>query len=150
MSLARLWSQIHVDQLTYASAASDGANARLIQAGPFGREGRLKAVYITPTGGDQGANAASYRRFSVYNGGTAGTATATASRLASYNFSASAASLGPVAGTIVYPATGTAAASGTFGSADVLYVSQETVGGAHATGTVLRAGQVALQIEFIG
>ena len=150
MASHRVWDEVHVEVPAIASVASNGAAARLGQIGPFGRDGRIKSVYWTPTGADQGANTASYRQIKVYNGGTAGTSTATANILASFNFSASAASLKPVAGTVVYPASGTAASAGTFASGEILYYSQNTIGGDDATGTVLRAGQLKVIVEFVG
>lgn len=150
MSVSRVWQEVHVEGKDIASVASNGAAARVGQVGPFGREGRIKAFYWTPTGADQGANTASYRRILWYNGGSAGTATATANILASIGFTASGASLKPMTGVVVYPASGTAASSGTFGSADILYYSHNTVGGDDASGSVLRAGQAKLIIEFIG
>ena len=146
----RLWGERHVDQLTFASVASNGANARLMQVGPFQRDARIKGITFIPTGADQSFHSASYRRLSLYNAGTAGTATATANRLASLNITASQASLGTVPFSLVYPATGTAGSSGTFASGETLYFSQETVGGTETNGTVLRAGQLSMVIEFIG
>jgi hypothetical protein len=127
---------------TNASAASNGANARLGQVGPFPFDIRLRAGWWSPTGADSDATStASYRRLSVYNGGSAGTGTATASRMASLNLTASQASLGAVA--FVVDSTVTAA------SGSILYFSQETVGGAESNGTVLRAGQAQLFYEII-
>lgn len=150
MSVSRVWGEHHIEIPALASVASNGAAARVGQVGPFGREGRVKALYWTPTGADQAANSASYRRYLFYNGGSAGTATATASILASIGWSASGASLKPMTGTVVYPATASTASLGTFGSADVIYFSQNTVGGDHASGTVTVAGQFKLIVEFIG
>lgn len=127
--------------VTNASAASGGANARIGQFGPFQHNVRVRNVDWAPTSADQGANTASYRRLSLYNGGTAGTVTATASRIGSLNLSASKASLAPVAFTVDTTVT---VASGA-----VLYFSQETVGGAEATGTVLQAGTFAVAYEII-
>lgn len=148
MGAPYFWSEQQIGPITFASVASDGAASRLGQVGPFGREGRVKAGYWTPTGGDQGANTASYRLIDLYNGGTAGTTTATANRVARVNNSTSQASLGAKTFTIVYPATGSQASAGTFGSADILYFSQSTAGGADSTGTVLKAGQLSLVVEF--
>lgn len=127
---------------THASVASGGANARLGQVGPFAFDIRMRNVWWSPTGADHAATqSASYRRLSVYNGGTAGTATATASRMASLNNSASQASLGAVAFT-----TDSAV---TLSSGQIAFFSQETVGAADANGTVLVAGQFALAYEIL-
>ena len=128
---------------THASVASGGANARLGQVGPFAHPIRLRSAWWTPTGADNaGTSTASHRRLSIYNGGTAGTATATASRLASLNLTASKASLAPVAMTVVDT-------THTVATGQILYFSQETVGGASATNTDLAAGQVALAYEVV-
>ena len=126
---------------THASVASNGAAARLGQIGPFAHNIRMRNIWHSPTGADQGANTASYRRLSVYNGGTAGTVTATASRIASLNYSASLASLGARALTVDTTVT--------LASGEIAYFSQETVGGDDATGTVLRAGQFSVAYEVI-
>ena len=128
--------------VTHASVASGGANARLGQIGPFAHDIRVRNAWWTPTGADNGGtNTASYRRLSLYNGGSAGTATATANRVASLNLTASKASLAPAAMTVDTTVT---VASGA-----ILYASQETVGGASATNTQLEAGQFALAYEVI-
>lgn len=128
--------------VTNAAIASNGANARLGQFGPFPYDIRPRAAWWTPTGADQAATqTGSYRRLSLYNGGPAGTATATGSRMASLNLVASAASLGPVAMSVNTAVTVPAGA--------VVYASQETVGGAEAGGTVMVAGQAQLAYEII-
>lgn len=128
--------------VTNAAVASNGANARLGQFGPFPYDIRPRAAWWSPTGADQAATqTGSYRRLSFFNGGAAGTATATASRAASLNLTASAASLGAVA--MVVDTTQTIA------SGSILYMSQETVGGAEAGGTVLVAGQAQLAYEIV-
>lgn len=130
--------------VTNASVASNGAGARIGQFGPMGHQGRVRNAWWSPTGADNPGTAVqtdSYRRLSLYNGGTAGTVTATASRIASFNLTASQASLGRVAGTLTTFLT--------FDSGDVLYFSQETVGGNHNDSTVLVAGQFALDYEHI-
>lgn len=136
-------ARFHVAQaFTHASVASNGANARLGQIGPFAHDIRIRNAWWTPTGADNAAtNTASYRRLSLYNGGASGTATATANRLASLNLTASAASLAPRAMTVDTTVT--------VASGSVLYASQETVGGASATNTQLEAGQFALAYEII-
>jgi hypothetical protein len=125
-------------RLDNASVASNGANALvgLVDIAPS--NARLRAAWWAPTGRDQGNNTASYRLLKVINGGTAGTGTAVVASLA---LSASKASLGPVAMTVV--------TSATIASGAALYFSQETVGGTDATGTVLRAGSVRLSYEQI-
>lgn len=128
--------------VTNAAVASNGANARLGQVGPFPYDIRVRAAWWSPTGADQAATATgSFRRLSFYNGGPAGTATATASRVASLNLVASQASLGAVA-----MVANTAA---TVASGSIVYLSQETVGGAEAGGTVLVAGQAHFAYEVI-
>lgn len=125
-----------------ASVASGGANARLGQFGPFAHDIRIRNAWWTPTGADQASTqTATYRRLSVYNGGPAGTVTATASRMASANLTASVASLGPTPFTVD---TAQSVANG-----NVVYLSQETVGGTDANGTVLVAGQFALAYEVV-
>lgn len=127
---------------THASVASNGANARLGQIGPFERNMRIRGAWWTPIDADNGGTStASYRRLSLYNGGSAGTATATASRIASLNLTASKASLAPVAMTVDTTVTLAAGA--------IIYASQETVGAASATNTQLQAGQFALSCEEI-
>lgn len=124
---------------THASVASNGANAKIAQIGPFPHNIRIRTAQWTPTGADNAATeAASYRRLTLCNGGTTGTST---SIIASLNMTASAASLAPVSMTV--DTTNTLAAG------QVLVASQETVGAAHATGTVLAAGQFALGYEVI-
>ena len=126
---------------SHAAVASDGAGARLSQFGPFPFAIRVRNAWWSPTGADNTVNTASYRRLSLYNGGAAGTGTLTASRMASLNLTASQASLGAQDMTAVTAAT---AASGV-----VFYFSQETVGGDHATGTTLAAGQFSVAYEVI-
>lgn len=123
---------------THASVASNGADAGLGQIGPFGYAVRVRSAWWTPTGADQGAHTASYRRVSLRNGGSAGTGTAI---IGSLNLSASKASLAPASMTVDTTAT--------LAAGEVLVASQATVGGADATGTVLRAGQFALAYEII-
>jgi len=129
---------------TFAAVASGGANARLVgPLGPFPHNIRARALYYVPTTADQAATqTASYRRLSLYNGGTAGTATSTASRMASHNLIASQASLGALA-------WGTVDTTVTAASGSVLYFSQETVGAAEANGTVLAGGKFSLHYEII-
>lgn len=127
---------------TNAAVASNGANARIGQIGPFAHNVRVRNAWWTPISADQAATqSATYRRLTLYNGGTAGTATATGSRLASANMSASAASLGPVSMTVDTTLT--------VSSGSIIYFSQETVGGTDANGTVLSAGQFAVAYEVI-
>lgn len=129
--------------VTHASVASNGANARIQALGPFEFDVQIRQVYWSPTGADQNtaAQTASYRRLTLYNGGTAGTATATASRLGSANVNASLASHGTT--------TFTLAATPTVASGGIIYLSHETVGGAHNDGTVLAAGFFTVAYEVI-
>lgn len=128
----------HAPSILNTALASDGANGLIAPIGPIAHNARIQKAWWTPTGGDQGANAASYRRLTVVNGGPSGTGTVV---VASVALSASHASLVPVALTTV--------SSASVASGSVLYFSQDTVGGAHATGTVLRAGSLALAYEVI-
>ena len=124
---------------THASVASNGANAKLAQIGPFEFPVAIRAAYWTPTGADQaGTSTASYRRMTVRNGGASGTTTAI---LASLNLTATRASLAPVAMTVV--------ATPTLAAGAVAVFSQETVGAASATNTQLEAGQFACAYEVI-
>lgn len=125
-----------------ASVASGGANARLGQIGPYPHDVRFRNLWWSPTGADQAATqSATYRRLSLFNGGTAGTVTATASRMASLNLSATQASLGAAAFAVD--------TTQTLASGQIAYFSQETVGGTDANGTVLAAGQFALAYEIV-
>jgi hypothetical protein len=139
-----------------ASVASNGANARLGMFGPFAHDIRVRNAWWTPTGADAaGTQTATYRRLSMYNGGSSGTLTATGSgtatglqgRIASLNLNptVSFASLGPVAMTVI-DATGT---SLLVASGNIIYFSQETVGGTDANGTVLPAGQFSVAFEVV-
>ena len=124
---------------THASVASNGANARLGQVGPFEYGIRVTSAWWTPTGADQaGTSTASYRRITVINGGVSGTATAI---LASINLTATRASLAPVAMTVDTTATVAAGAA--------LVFSQATVGAASATNTQLEAGQLNFSYEVL-
>ncbi len=142
----------------FAAVASGGAGARLGQFGPFAHPLRIRNVWYTPTGADNAATqTATYRRLSLYNGGTSGTSTLSASgtgtnsgfqgRVASLNLNstASSGSQTPIPFTVV-DATGTTL---TLASGVVLYFSQETVGGTDANGTVLPAGQFAVAYEVV-
>ena len=127
---------------THASVASNGANARLGQFGPFPFDLRLRNLWWSPTGADQASTqTATYRRLSVYNGGSAGTATASASRMGSVSLTGSQASLGAVAGVVDTTVT--------LASGQIAFFSQETVGGTDANGTVLQAGQFSLACEIV-
>lgn len=127
--------------MTHASFASGGANARVGQAGPFPFPIRVRSAYWTATGADNTASSSvSYRRLTLVNGGTAGTGTVVA---ASLNLTATQASLLPRAMTI--GAVGVA----TLAAGEVLVASQATVGGADANGTVLAAGQFAIDYEIL-
>jgi hypothetical protein len=127
---------------TNTAVASGGANARIAQIGPLAFDVRLRNLWWSPTGADQtSTQTATYRRLSLYNGGSAGTATASASRMGSINLSASQASLGAVAGVVDTTVT--------LASGQIAYFSQETVGGTDANGSVLAAGQFALAYEIL-
>jgi len=147
--------QTQQHKVTFASVASNGANAALGERiGPMNFDGRIRDFRVVFTGAGQGTvgtatSTATYRRLTLLNGGTSGTGTTI---LASVNLNgASIASLSSgKAGSVVYPATGTAASSGTFGSTDMLWCSQLTVGGTNDDATVLAAGYVLVTVESIG
>ena len=128
----------HVHGIANASVASNGANGTIAPIGPLAHNIRVRNFWWTPTGADQAAHTASYRRLSLVNGGAAGTGTAI---VASLNLTASHASLGAVAGVVD---TTQSVASGS-----VLYLKQITVGGASAGVTELEAGSFALSYEII-
>src|SRR6266511_615931 len=91
---------------SYAALTSAAANARLDSLGPFDHNIRVRAVYWQPTGADHSATqSASYRRFTLYNGGVSGTVSASASRIASLNASSTVASFGTAAFTVNTAAT---------------------------------------------
>ena len=130
------------------SAASNAANARLTEPGvigPFPWDIRLRTMQYIPTQGNAAlstaTSSATYRRLSVYNGGTIGTVTATASRIASLNMTVSLASFSSRAMTV---STAVSLASG-----EMMYASHETVGGQHANGTILLGGNLAIGYEII-
>jgi len=135
----------HFYDAPVASAASNGGNSKDFVIGPFPWDVRLRTMQYIPTQGDvdvsTATSSASYRRLSVYNGGTIGTVTATASRVASLNLTVSLASYSSRAMTV---STAISLASG-----QALYGSQETVGAAEANGTVLQAGRVSIGYEII-
>jgi hypothetical protein len=117
--------------LTHASVASDGAGADVGRVGPFGHPGRATQFFWTPTGADNAASmTASYRRLTLVNVGADGAGTTI---LGSLNLTASKASLAPIPFVM--------ASNGSFASGDALVVKHATVGGNHANGTVLVAGQ---------
>ena len=126
---------------SHAAVASNGAGARLDTLGPFPFDIRVRNAWWNAISADMAINTASYRRMSLYNGGATGTVTATASRMASLNITASVASFGASAFTVL---TAVTAASG-----EILYFSQETVGGDHNAGTALPTGQFSIAYEII-
>lgn len=136
-------ARFYITPITHASVASNGADARIQALGPFDFNIKIKNVYWSPTGAAQNtaAGTASYRRLSLYNGGTAGTVTATASRLGSANLNASIASHGSTSFTL--------AATPTVASGGIIYLSHETVGGAETDSTPLRAGFFSLAYEIV-
>lgn len=125
-----------------SSVASGGATGRIGQFGPFALDIRFRNVWYSPTSGDQSSTqTATYRRLSLFNGGTSGTATAAASRMASLNLSASQASLGAAAFAVD--------TTQTLASGQIAYFSQDTVGGIDANGTVLQAGYFSVAYEVV-
>lgn len=129
-----------------AAIASNGANARLADIG-FVAPGnmRLLSAWKHNLAADEvtagtAISSASYRRFQIRNGGSAGTSTATANILASLNATASQGSLGGRSFTV--DSTITVAAG------EILYGSHLTVGAATADGTDAAAAlwQIAYQL----
>lgn len=132
---------------TFASVASNGASSRLGQfLVPHANGIRVKNFFYSPTGANNAAQgtattSASYRRISLMNGGTSGTSTP---RIASINMTASAASLSSGYSAVSVDTTVTAA------SGAVLYVTQDTFGGTHASdATQIQAGQLAILYEVL-
>lgn len=133
--------------ISHASTASNGANARQVQFGPFDRDIRVKKVYWSPTSANQATHgtattSATYRRIELFNGGTAGTVSTSASRIASLNITASLAQYGTRAFTTVDTTL-------TVASGAVMYFSQSTVGGTDDDGTALAAGNISVTYETI-
>lgn len=119
----------------HASVASDGADARYaILRAPANL--KITGAYWVPTGADQTADTASYRRLCVVNGGTAGTSTTI---VASLNLTASKASFS------LNAMSGTA----TVASGELIVFSHLTVGGAKDDETVLRAGMVQVEYQLL-
>jgi len=121
--------------ISHASVASNGASATYGGAGAAAKwrapqEAKLVAAFWEPHGGDSGpSSAASYRTLSLINGGQAAGGTTV---LASLALSATLASNNQRALTL--------ASNPTLAAGDVIMASQATVGGDHATHTVLVAG----------
>jgi hypothetical protein len=132
--------------VSFGAVASGGANAILGFFGPYPWPIRVRNAWYIPTSGNQSATqTGTFRRLSAYNGGPVGTVTATANRVASLNLVATVGSNSPAAFSIVDP-TGT---TETIAAGNMLYFSQETVGGTDANGTVLAGGQFALAYEIV-
>lgn len=126
--------------ISHASVASNGANATYGGAGAVLKWRAPQActilgAYWEANGADSAAaNATSYRRLSLINGGAAGAGTTV---LASVDLTASLASNTTRALTMVSNAT---MQTPILAAGDIVYASQATVGGAHSDGTVLVAG----------
>lgn len=123
--------------LALAAVASNGGAARypmLVAPQPI----RIKGFMYNPYGADQDINSASYRRLSIVDAGPAGTGTVI---IASQNLTASIASMGTGSGAI-------ATANQDMDTGDILVFSQVTVGGNHATGTVIPASRVEVVYEL--
>jgi hypothetical protein len=123
--------------VSHASVASDGGAASYgnIGAGNWRtpQAVRIDSAYWEPTGADQGASStASYRALQLIDAGVDGLGTRV---LASKNLQATIASNTLAAMTLI---TDPSVAAGHV----VAFFSGPTVGGANATHTVLRAGQV--------
>lgn len=129
---------------THPSTATNGAGARLVPQFYVDRDTRIKRAYWMPLDQSQAtvgsaSASASYRRLSIFNGGSAGTVTATASRIASLNLTASLASFGSRAFAVDTTVT---AASGS-----IIYFSQETISTYSNDATILAAGMVHVVYE---
>ena len=129
---------------THPSVATSGASARFVPQFYVDRDTRIKRAYWMPLDQTQAtigsaSASASYRRLSIYNGGTAGSVTATASRIASLNLTASVASFQSRAFAVDTTVT---AASGS-----IIYFSQETISTTSNDATVLAAGMVHVIYE---
>jgi len=135
-------ARFHVGPIANNSVASNGGNARIGQVGPFSFDVRVKSVVWTPIGSahtvSTATSTATYRRMSVYNGGTAGTASASSNRLASLDLTDSV----PQYGAAAFEVNDDHVVK----AGEIVYFSQETVGGTDANATVLPAGQ--LQVEY--
>lgn len=131
---------LYGDSISHASVASNGASATYGGAGAVGKwrapqDCKVVAVYWEAEGADSDANnTASYRTLSLIDGGADATGTAS---LASLALTATLASDTQRAFTLASSAT---QAYPSIDAGDTVYASQVTVGGAHATGTVLVAG----------
>jgi|SRR3972149_416492 len=121
--------------VSHASLASDGAAATYGGAAIANKWRAPQActivgAYWEPHGADNdAANASSYRRLTVINGGAAAAGTTV---LASLNLTASLASNTQRAMTL--------ATNPTLSAGECIYASQTTIGGNHSAGTVTRAG----------
>lgn len=131
---------LHGGVISHASIASDGANATYGGAG-FALKWRapqactIVGAYWEAHGADSAAaNASSYRTLALINGGAAAAGTAI---LASVNLTASLASNTKRNFTL---ASNSTIATPVLAAGDIVYASQNTVGGAHSAGTVLVAG----------
>lgn len=136
-------ARFHEANLTQnASVASNGANAVLAYFGPFTNNIRIRDVFWMASGASNAATkTGSYRQLIVQDGGVAGTVTTTAKIVASVNLTATVAQFSTTNFTVNTAVTVPAG--------DILYISQSTVGGTDANGTVLVAGQFALDWEVI-
>lgn len=139
-------ARFHESQ-TAAAIASGGANGTQAAFGPWLHNIKVQALYFTPlsSGGIAATQTATYRQGSLINPGTSGTLTITAASINySYATNATVASFVPTGGTVSTVATRASVASGT-----MLYVTQATVGGTDANGTVLPAGVYTLAFEVV-
>ncbi len=127
--------------ISHASVASDGANATYGGAAVATKWRAPQActivgAYWEPHGANSAAaNASSYRDLKLINGGADATGTTV---LASLSLTASLASNTQRAFTLV---SNSSLSTPVLAAGDVVYASQNTVGGAHSAGTVLVAGQ---------
>lgn len=127
------------DHISNAAVASGGANSILGMAGPMGVDRRVRDAYWTPTASSQSATqSATYRQLLLINGGTGGAGT---TAIGTLNLSATKGQWAPAGFTLDTTHTIT--------SGGVVLLSQGTVGGTDANGTVLVAGQVDLDYEVL-
>lgn len=142
--------QVHRHYASFAAQTSTGANGLIAQIGPFGFEGRVRSFQVIPTSAAWASAGTNYRSIRVLNGGTNAAGTVVLASADNVGTVAIASLGSGKAGSVAYPATGTAGSSGTFNASQVLQISQITVGAADASATVLPAGYFELMIESIG
>jgi len=143
-ALADIIGNSFCKNFTVASVASDGAGAVVASAAFLAANSlKVKSAWYIPWADaatvGTATTSATYRRLTLRNGGTSGTSTTI---VASANLVASVASRGSKGFTTT--------ANNTLSSGQMLYFSQETIGGADDDdGTVLQAGVLQIEYELI-